>query len=174
MKNINDKKINELDHIFTKYEKKSHKSKKLQRKRYLPSTMSLVPPPKVHHSDTNSLRGRTKTSCSENKHLSSEKTLILLITQQKIHFCECIIMCNHMDVEIILIKWLYYLNLALLFYNWKRNLSLLLETSLIPNCKSADTWLNVHDTFITMIYNKWWIMTKTIYMIFTPMNWMFK
>ena len=45
---------------------------------YLQSTMSLVPPPKVNHSDTNSLSGRTKTSCTVNKHLSSENTLWFL------------------------------------------------------------------------------------------------
>ncbi len=35
---------------------------------YLPPTSSLVPPPKVHHSDTKSLSRRTKTSdCRETR-----------------------------------------------------------------------------------------------------------
>ena len=40
---------------------------------YLRFTSSLVPPPKVHHSDTNSLNRRTKTSdCTETRLSDSE------------------------------------------------------------------------------------------------------
>lgn len=34
--------------------------------------MSLAPPPKVQHSETNSLRAGTKTSCTVNKYVSSD------------------------------------------------------------------------------------------------------
>jgi len=49
---------------------------------YLQLTVSLVPPPKVHHSDTNSLSRRTKTSdCTETRLSDSETNKV---TQQNI------------------------------------------------------------------------------------------